>query len=41
MTWRRVAVVVQAAIVNASSLDEIHELESALKSGNLPAGLLK
>ena len=31
----------QAAIVNASSLDEIHELESALKSGNLPAGLLK
>ena len=29
------------AAVHDVSLDEIHELESALKSGNLPAGLLK
>ena len=42
VNWRSLDNVgVQAAIVNASSLDEIHELESALKSGNLPAGLLK
>jgi U2 small nuclear ribonucleoprotein A' len=32
---------IQAAIMNASSLDEIHQLEAALKSGTLPANLLK
>jgi U2 small nuclear ribonucleoprotein A' len=32
---------IQAAIMSASSLDEIHQLEAALKSGSLPADLLK
>jgi U2 small nuclear ribonucleoprotein A' len=32
---------IQEAIMNATSLDEIHQLEAALKSGTLPASMLK